>query len=138
MLINVLKSFTFSAFIIFVGLANAEELSPTVIDGATTVDTAQAFALFDKEVAFVDVRKNSDWEAGRVASAIHIELKKVYSKEALLAEVKIDEPFVVYCNGPQCLRSSVAAKKAVEWGFSKVYYYRDGFPAWKANSNPVE
>jgi rhodanese-related sulfurtransferase len=36
------------------------------------------------------------------------------------------------------MRSSDATKLAVGWGFSKVYYYRDGFPAWKAAGNPVE
>lgn len=113
-------------------------VSPTTIDGATTVDTSKARALFDDEVAFVDVRKDSDWDAGRVPGAIHIELKKVYSPETLADEVKKDEAVVIYCNGEKCLRSSVAAKKAVKWGWSKVYYYRDGFPAWKAAGNPVE
>jgi len=35
--------------------------SPMKIDGATTVDSAKAKELFDKEVAFVDMRKQSDW-----------------------------------------------------------------------------
>jgi len=113
-------------------------VSPTEVAGATTVDTAKARALFDEEAAFIDVRKNSDWDAGRVPGAIHIELKKVFSEETLGAEVKKDEAVVIYCNGTSCLRSSAAAAKAVGWGFSKVYYYRDGFPAWKAAGNPVE
>ena len=114
------------------------EVSPTSIDGATTVDTAQARQLFDQGVAFVDVRKDSDWEAGRVPGAIHLELKKVYSSDALAEEVQKDEPLVLYCNGEKCLRSSDASQKAVEWGWTKVHYYRDGFPAWKAASLPVE
>ena len=114
------------------------EISPKNIEGATTVDTAQAKALFDDGVAFVDVRKDKDWDAGRVPDAIHIELKKMFSDSALSEEVKKDERVVLYCNGESCLRSSKATEKAVSWGFSKVYYYRDGFPAWKAASYPVE
>ncbi|WP_421783860.1 rhodanese-like domain-containing protein [Kiloniella litopenaei] len=117
---------------------SADEVSPTDVPGATTVNTAEAKALFDEGVYFVDVRKDSDWEAGRVPDAIHIELKKVFSDETLTAEVEKDAKVVIYCNGEKCLRSSQAAAKAVEWGFSNVYYYRDGFPAWKAAGNPVE
>lgn len=112
--------------------------SPTTVEGATTVDTAKARELFDAEVAFVDTRKNSDWDAGRIPGAIHLDVKKVLSPETLEAEVKKDEPVVFYCNGHKCLRSSKASALAVSWGWSKVYYYRDGFPAWKAAGNPVE
>ncbi|WP_417431598.1 rhodanese-like domain-containing protein [Kiloniella sp.] len=126
-------------FSIFLTTAvSADEVSPTDIPGATTVNTAEAKALFDEGVYFVDVRKDSDWESGRVPDAIHIELKKVFSDETLTAEVEKDAKVVIYCNGEKCLRSSQAAAKAVEWGFSNVYYYRDGFPAWKAAGNPVE
>ncbi len=115
-----------------------DKISPTSIDGATTIDTAKAKALFDKGVIFVDVRKDKDWSAGRVPDAVHIELKKVLSEETLSKEVKKDQEAVIYCNGEKCLRSSKASAKAVAWGFSKVYYYRDGFPAWKAAGHPVE
>jgi len=114
------------------------DVSPTTVSGATTVDTAKARELFDQEVAFVDVRKNSDWDAGRVPGAIHLELKKVFSAESLEAEVPKGEAVVLYCNGESCLRSSKASAQAVEWGWSNVYYYRDGFPAWQSAGNPVE
>ncbi len=119
--------------------ASAEEaLSPETVAGATTVDGATAKKMFDQEVAFIDVRKNSDWGAGRIPGAIHIELKKVYSAETLGAEIKKDEPVVIYCNGPKCMRSSKASAQAVKWGFSKVYYYREGLPDWRSRGFPVE
>ena len=112
--------------------------SPMSIDGAETIDTATARALFDQEVAFVDVRKDSDWDAGRVPGAIHLDIKSVYSEDSLASEIKKDETVVIYCNGSSCMRSSDASKMAVNWGFSNIKYYRDGFPAWKAAGNPVE
>jgi len=115
-----------------------DKISPVSVDGATSVDTAKARALFDKGVIFVDVRKDKDWNAGRVPDAVHIELKKVLSEKTLSKEVKKDQEVVIYCNGEKCMRSSKASAKAVGWGFSKVYYYRDGFPAWKAAGHPVE
>jgi rhodanese-related sulfurtransferase len=116
----------------------AAEVSPMQVDGAVTVDTAAAKALFDQQAAFVDVRKDSDWDAGRIPGAIHLDIKGKYTADSLGAEVQKSEAVVLYCNGESCLRSSDAAKMAVSWGFSKVHYYRDGFPAWKAAGNPVE
>jgi len=45
---------------------------------------------------------------------------------------------VIYCNGEDCLRSAKASKMAIGWGFTKIYYYRDGFPAWKKAGYPIE
>jgi rhodanese-related sulfurtransferase len=94
--------------------------------------------MFDEGVPFVDVRKNSDWEAGRVPEAYHIELKTVFNKSELAKVVNSDEKVVIYCNGPKCLRSSKASAMAVEWGYTNVHYFRDGFPSWKAAEYPVE
>jgi rhodanese-related sulfurtransferase len=122
----------------FSGAVAAADVSPTEVDGATTIDVNKAKALFDSEAAFVDVRKDSDWEAGRIPGAIHMELKKVLSADALGAEVAKDEPVVIYCNGESCMRSSEASAMAVSWGWTQVHYFRDGFPAWKSAGMPVE
>ena len=36
------------------------------------------------------------------------------------------------------MRASLAVGKAVAWGYSKAYYYRDGFIGWRAAGLPVE
>lgn len=115
-----------------------DQVSPLNVDGATTINTIKAKALFDEGVAFIDVRKDKDWAAGRIPDAIHIELKKKLNEISLGENVKKDEKLVLYCNGESCMRSSKATTMAVGWGFTKVYYYRDGFPAWKGASYPVE
>lgn len=121
-----------------VSAASAKPPSPTSVDGATTIDAAKAKELFDKEVVFIDVRSNKDWNAGRIPGAVHIELKKVYNEAALGKHAKKDKPVVIYCNGAKCHRSSKASAKAVKWGYKKVYYFRLGFPAWKKAGYPVE
>ena len=130
LLLLIFTIITFPAF--------AEGLSPENVEGATTVNTTQAKKLFDSGALFVDTRKNSDWEAGRIPDAVHLELKSNYSEASLSAEAGKDEAIVCYCNGHKCKRSSKCSIKAVEWGFSNVHYYRDGFPAWKAANHPVE
>ncbi|HED12318.1 MAG TPA: rhodanese-like domain-containing protein [Gammaproteobacteria bacterium] len=137
-----MKQLTLSFIILLFSVASpvtaGDKLSPTSINGATTVDAVKAKALFDKGVIFVDVRKDKDWNAGRIPDAVHIELKKVLSEKTLSKEVKKDQEVVIYCNGEKCMRSSKASAKAVSWGFSKVYYFRGGLPAWKAAGYPVE
>jgi len=115
-----------------------KKISPTKVNGAVTVDAKKAKELFDKGVVFIDVRKDKDYAAGRVPDAVHIDLKKVYSKDTLSKAVKPEQPVVIYCNGHSCTRSSKAAEKAVSWGYKQVYYFRDGFPSWKKNGYPVE
>ena len=124
--------------LVFTPLAHAGDISPESIRGATTIDVNQARALFEQEVLFVDVRKDQDWEAGRVPGAVHLNLKETYSEANLLKEISKDAKVVIYCNGEKCLRSSKACAKAVDWGFTDVHYFRNGFPSWKLAGLPVE
>ena len=117
---------------------SGDGVSPMTIDGAKTVTTEEAKKLFDDGVLFVDVRKDKDWNAGRVSDAAHLNIKTKLSEQSLSEEIKKTDPAVIYCNGERCMRSSDACKKAVAWGFTNLYYYRDGFPAWKNAGHPVE
>ncbi|MCF6203670.1 MAG: rhodanese-like domain-containing protein [Methylococcaceae bacterium] len=128
----------FIVFFLSYSPAFSADVSPQKIEGATTIDTTKAKQLFDQGALFVDVRRDSDWNNGRIPDALHLELKKVFSNETLLDEAKKDEPIIIYCNGEKCLRSVKATALAVEWGFKNIYFFRDGFPAWKMASFPVE
>ena len=136
---NISKRNTLAILLAGLGtVAIAAEMSPTSVAGSTLINSAEAKALFDSGAAFIDVRKDSDYEAGRVPGSIHLELKSIYSPETLADEVEKDEEIVIYCNGHKCLRSGAAVEKAVKWGYSKVYYFRDGLPGWKAAGYAVE
>jgi len=116
----------------------AGEISPLQIAGATTIRSAQAKDMFDKGILFVDVRNDADWDAGRIPGALHLDLKTTFSEASLSAAAGKDEQIVIYCNGEKCLRSSEGSAQAVGWGFTSIFYFRDGFPAWKAAANPIE
>jgi rhodanese-related sulfurtransferase len=111
---------------------------PAAVDGATTVDVAEATKLFENEVAFIDVRKDKDWEAGRIPEAYHLDVKKGFSEVSLSKIVNKNDAVVFYCNGIKCLRSAVATEKAISWGYTNVKYFRTGFPSWRSSGNPVE
>ena len=117
---------------------DASAVSPKAVAGATTVDAQAARVLFDRGAGFIDTRIDADWEAGRIPGAVHLELKSNFTDGALRRLFRTDAELVIYCNGESCLRSAEAAVKALGWGFTKVYYFRDGYPAWKAASHPLE
>ncbi len=122
----------------FQSLYAAGEESPKTVPGAKTINVAEAKALFDKKALFLDARNNSDWEAGRIAGAVHLELKSQLTKENLAKHAKPGDPIVFYCNGVKCMVSPHAIEKVKPWGYTKMYFFREGFPAWKAANYPIE
>lgn len=128
-------------FFLMASCAFAAEKEPAAanVKGATTVNAQEAKKLFDAGVIFVDPRKDADYEAGRIPDAEHLNLLNgQLTKENLEKIVKPSEKVVFYCNGEKCHMSEKAAKKAINWGYKKVYYFRGGLPAWKAAGYPVE
>lgn len=120
--------FTMIAALLAVGVAQAD--SPTEVEGATTVDVATAKALFDRGVPFLDVRSSNRYDAGHIPGAANLSTALTESE---LAEVAgKDQEVVIYCGGSNCHRSSGVCKRAVSWGWKKVYYFRDGYPGWEA------
>lgn len=119
----------------------AAEPSPENVVGATTVNVVQAKALWREGATFIDPRSTSDWEAGRIPSAIHLDQKNksLYNPEHLATLVpQKSTAIVAYCNAHACHRAAHLARDLVSWGYSRVYYFRDGFPAWTAANNPSE
>ncbi|MCH9053581.1 MAG: rhodanese-like domain-containing protein [Proteobacteria bacterium] len=117
--------------------AGAQE-SPLRVDGATTVDAATAKTLFDRGVHFVDVRGKDLWEAGHIPGAAYLDLFSGFNEDNLLKVAAKGQEVVIYCAGPGCKRSGKACAKAVSWGFEKVYYFRLGYPAWRAAGFPTD
>ena len=137
---RVFSSITFVLGIIFSGnTVLAAEEAPAMVDGATTINSQEAKKLYDDGVAFVDPRGDADFEAGRIPEAMQLAVKSPdFTEENLLKLVGKNDPVVFYCNGVKCALSSTACTKAVAWGWTNVYYYREGFPGWKQSGYPVE
>ncbi|MDX2505984.1 MAG: rhodanese-like domain-containing protein [Gammaproteobacteria bacterium] len=115
-----------------------DKISPMSVNGSKAVTTEEAKKLFDDGVLFVDVRSSKAWNSGRISDAVLLDIKSNFTEQSLLAEAKKPDPVVIYCNGEDCLRSAKATEMAVGWGFTNLYYFRDGYPAWKNASYPVE
>jgi rhodanese-related sulfurtransferase len=137
-------------FIVLAGsTAMAEKpLTPETVKGATVVDDAFVKANHGK-IKIYDVRKKAEYVESHIAGAIsapyeeNSELTPKFdaSKDKLdLSKFPADknEPIINYCNGPRCWKSYKATILLVKAGYTKVSYYREGFPSWKAKGYPVE
>ncbi len=130
----------FKVFVFFFIMENvwAKAPAPLEVEGAITVSTKRAKSLMNQGATFVDVRRATDYQSSHIQWAIHLDLKLDLTEDSLLAVVKKNQAVVIYCNGDMCQRSALASKKSITWGWQKVYYYRGGFPDWKAAGLPVE
>jgi sulfur-oxidizing protein SoxY len=72
------------------------------------------------------------WVAGAGAGAIDANTDTLYRQR--LAEATshdLDHPVVVYCH-ERCWLSWNAAKRAIRYGYRKVYWFPDGIEGWRA------
>ena len=118
--------------------ADDEGLSPASVDGAVTVSVAEAARLHADGVVFVDVRNPRLFARRHIPGAVHLNLSDDFNLANLSATVSRGQPFVVYCSGVKCSRSSTAADFAVAWGFTGVHYFREGIVGWRDAGLPVD
>ena len=110
----------------------ADNLAPEEIVGARTISTQTAKLFLDRGYPFVDVRSKSDFDSGYLPGAFHLSVKSIdFTVENLSKIATRDEAIVFYCNGIACMGSAMATEKAVQWGWSNVFYYREGYKGWK-------
>ena len=108
------------------------------VDGATKIDVVTAKSLRDRGVVFVDVRAPKDFARGHVPGAKNIDVKIDMTKQSVLKVASLNDEIVFSCHGRYCMDSACATSKAVVWGFTRVYYFAGGFPAWKDAGYPIE
>ena len=107
------------------------------VKGATKIDAKMARAMRARGVAFVDVRAFGTFRLGYIPGANNLGLNNALSSETLSQLVSKNDEVVFYCVGTHCPYSAIASAKAVTWGFTHVYYFAGGFPAWKAEGYPI-
>jgi rhodanese-related sulfurtransferase len=123
--------------------------TPESLNGATVVNADKAKELMGGGARMIDTRVAAEYAEAHVKGAINVPYKEKSAKAADfdaaqdsfdLAKLPADKnaALVMQCNGAECWKSYKGAAMAVKAGYKKVYWFRDGFPAWKAKGYPVE
>jgi len=114
--------------------------APMEIKGATTLDSKGVIHLISAtpDLVVIDNRIRADFESGHIEGAVNVLDTDLTDEPALARVVKSKAtPVLFYCNGVKCGRAAKATARAVEWGYSQVYYYALGLQDWKANHLPL-
>jgi rhodanese-related sulfurtransferase len=93
--------------------------------------------LQDQKTAFrfVDVREDSEWDAGRAAGSAHIG-KGVIERDIEGEITDKSEMIVLYCGGG--FRSALAGDMIQKMGYRNVLSMAGGIKAWMAAGYPME
>src|SRR5262252_8129825 len=135
--------------------------TPKTLAGGIVLDTATAYALWNSgDAAWIDVLPAPRRPANLPAAALWMPLPhrdipgslwlpdigrsslspelEAYFRDNLAAVTKgrHDIPVVFYCLA-DCWMSWNAAKRALSWGYTRVYWYRDGTDGWEAAVLPT-
>jgi len=124
-----------SATTIAAALALAGLLACSIGSSPAISGKALAGRIADDDAPIVlDVRSDSEYDAGHVPGAIHIPFQSVASRYDELPGDK-DQTVVVYCaHGP---RAAWAARALRAAGYSDIVYLEGHMSAWKAAGRPL-
>ncbi len=130
-------------------LALAQETPTTAPAGVKLVEAKDVQDLMAKGAKVVDTRRASEYAEGTIKGALNVPYDPEKSaKDAGFdpAQDKFDitkfadknATIVTFCNSGSCWKSYKAAVVLAKNGFKNIYWYRSGFPDWKARKLPTE
>jgi rhodanese-related sulfurtransferase len=116
-----------------------EYLSPSAIEGATTIDAEQLIALVVEHpgTVLIDSRVGTDRADGYIEGSVHLVDSKADCDSLSRLIGTRTTPVIFYCNGVRCDRSGRAAGIAVTCGYRDVYWFRGGIEEWRAKEFPL-
>ena len=123
--------------------------SPEVLPGASIPTAEQVKKLMAEGVPLFDVRPVAHYREAHIPGAVNVPYQMSSPKEVDyddsvdsfdLNKLPKDKnaPMIFQCNGAECWYSYKAARYMVQRGYTKVYWFRTGLPAWKAAGYPVK
>ncbi len=142
---KVMKMLIISTAMLFSTLSLAVD-TPVSLEGVKIVTAKEANDLMEKGVKLFDVRVANEFAEEHIKGAISLPYSEKSKKEVTFdaTQDKFDdsklpaENMIFQCNGQDCWKSYKAAKWATGKGKKSVYWFRGGFPEWKAAGLPVE
>ena len=89
----------------------------------------------DRNFLLVDVREESEWQAGHIPGAVHLG-KGVIERDIEQKVPETDKEIVLYCGGGY--RSALAADNLQKMGYTNVLSMDGGWRGWREAGHPVE
>jgi rhodanese-related sulfurtransferase len=124
--------------------------TPTVAPaGVKLIEAKDVLELQAKGAIIVDTRRPAEYAEGTIKGAINVPYdpeKSAKSPDFDPAQDKFDlsklpdknAHIVTFCNSGNCWKSYKSAAVLAKNGYKNVYWYRNGYPDWKARKLPTE
>ena len=112
-----------------------------VVSGKLEIeDVTRARQIFDSGNAlFVDARTRDNYDDGHIPGAVSLPVGQFDEHiDVFLDQHDIQQPIVTYCSGRTCEDSHNLAQLLMDFGYSDVKIFIDGYPGWEAEGYPVE
>lgn len=87
--------------------------------------SAQALNELGEKTTIIDIRSQSEWDAGHIAGSVNVPLNQLQER---LTEIPRDQTVIVHCQGGY--RSSIAASLLEKQGYDNVVDLVGGYKAW--------
>ena len=100
--------------------------------GLPEIDARTAAEKLAAGAVALDVREDDEWEAGRIAGALHISMRELGHRQD---EIPRDRPIVAVCRSGN--RSARVTEALVQAGYDAANL-AGGMKAWKAAGLPLE
>ena len=123
--------------------------TPTSLSGVTVVTAEQVQKMLDGGVPVIDTRVAAEFAEKSIKGAVNVPYKEKSAKDAGfdpsadkfdLAKLPANKaaPVVFFCNAGSCWKSYKASAVAVKNGYTKVQWFRGGFPEWAEKGLPTQ
>jgi rhodanese-related sulfurtransferase len=122
------------------GVITANAKNGVVAGKIEIEDVIQAKQIYDSgDMLFVDARTREDFDEGHISGATSLPIGQFDELiDSFLDRHDIEQPIVTYCSGRTCEDSHNLAQLLIDFGYSDVKVFIDGYPGWKAEGYPVE
>jgi len=97
-------------------------------------ETRSRFAK-EKDIRFIDVREDNEWNVGHAVGAMHIG-KRIIERDIEAHVPNKSDTLILYCGGGY--RSALAADALRQMGYSRVFSMAGGWRAWNEAGGEVE
>lgn len=103
-----------------------------------SISLEQAYKLYLQNILFVDARNKSDYDYSHIKNSLSLPVFQFEDYKAILETIDVNQPIVVYCNGPDCDMSEMLAKLLVDSGYRKIFIFTGGWEEWEKANYPSE
>lgn len=91
------------------------------------IDELNALIANNDNMMLIDVREDSEWDAGNIPNAIHLS-KGIIERDIEKVMPDKNAQIILYCGGGY--RSALAADNIQKMGYTDVYSLIGGYGAW--------